>query len=327
LTGAEDALVVNNCAGAVLLMLAALGGGREAIVSRGELVEIGGGFRIPDVMVQSGVRLREVGTTNKTRISDYEAALGPDTALLVKVHRSNFAVIGFTEEVATADLAALARARGVLCVEDLGSGCLTEGLGERTVRAAIRDGAEVVTFSGDKLCGGPQAGLVVGTRAAIAKLAAHPLARALRIDKCTAAALEATLRLHRDGQTEAVPALRALTEPVASVMERAKRLAAELSKAGVEAQVVASSARVGGGSLPLRELASGAVALRGSSAELLAGALRAGTPPVIARVQEQALLLDLRAVSEVEIGSLAGAVAAALRDLGSLGGAKGAADA
>ena len=326
LTGAEAALVVNNCAGAVLLMLAATGAGREAVVSRGELVEIGGGFRIPDVMAQSGGRLREVGTTNKTRLSDYEGAIGPDTALLVKVHRSNFALVGFTEEVSTAELARLAHGRGLLCLEDLGSGCLTDGLGERTVREAVRDGADLVTFSGDKLCGGPQAGLVVGTRAAISKLAAHPLARALRIDKCTAAALEATLRLHRDGRTDALPAIRALTEPESQVGERAKTLALKLGKLGVQGQDVAAVARVGGGSLPTRELPSRAFAVRGGSADALAKALRAGDPAVVARVQDQTLLLDLRAVADNELEALAQAVAVAWRAV-SASTSKGGADA
>ncbi len=324
LTGAEDAMVVNNCAGAVLLLLGALGHGREAIVSRGELVEIGGGFRIPDVMAQSGVRLREVGTTNNTRLEDYASALGPETALIVKVHRSNFAMVGFCEEASTAELAALAHARGLLLVEDLGSGCLTEGLGERTVQAAVRDGADVVAFSGDKLCGGPQAGVLVGRAAAIQSLARHPLARALRIDKCTAAGLEATLRLHRAGALEALPALRALTESEAAVAARAEALARRLGGLGVAAPVVPSQARVGGGSLPLRALPSRAVTLGAGQAEGLSSALRAGTPPVIARVQEGAVLLDLRAVAEQELEPLAAAAVAGLRRAGR---AQGGADA
>ncbi|NPC82845.1 L-seryl-tRNA(Sec) selenium transferase, partial [Pyxidicoccus fallax] len=229
LTGAEDALVVNNCAGAALLVLAALAAGREGVVSRGELVEIGGGFRVPDVMRQSGAKLVEVGTTNRTRLSDYASAVGPETGLLVKVHRSNFALVGFTEEVDVAALATLGRQRGVPVFQDLGSGALVplegEGLtGEPTVHQAVAAGADVVAFSGDKLLGGPQAGIVVGRAALLSRIKAHPLTRALRVDKMTVAALEATLELYRDGRPRAVPTYRLLTQKPEELRARALKL-------------------------------------------------------------------------------------------------------
>ena len=317
LTCAEAALVVNNCAGAVLLTLAALGQGHGAVVSRGELLEIGGGFRIPDVMAQSGVSLREVGTTNKTRLADYATAIAPDTALLVKVHRANFAQLGFTEDVSARELAALAHGRQLTFYEDLGSGSLTPALGERTVQAAVADGADVVTFSGDKLLGGPQAGLVVGKAALVAKLAAHPLLRALRIDKATAAALEATLRLYRDGRQAEIPALQILLEAEATVAERAATLHAALVAAGVACRVVPALARVGGGSLPLRELPSRAVVLAGGA--VLAAALRqprGPETPVVARLADGQLWLDVRAVHPSQLDELACAVLAAVRGQG-----------
>ncbi len=316
LTGAEAALVVNNCAGAVLLTLAALAQGKEAVVSRGELIEIGGGFRIPDAMSQSGVRLCEVGTTNKTRLTDYASAIGPATALLVKVHRSNFAMLGFTEEVSPRELAELAHSRDLVDYEDLGSGCLTEALGERTVQMAVREGADVVTFSGDKLLGGPQAGLVVGKSSALEKLKTHPLARALRADKLTLAALEATLRLYRDGREDEIPVLHMLAEAEEGVVARAERLRSLLTSEGVAARVVSPVARVGGGALPLRELPSRAVLVPGTAAEPFAAALRAEggeTTPVIGRVEDDELLLDLRAVAEADMPALADAILAGLR--------------
>jgi len=316
LTGAEAAMVVNNCAGAVLLTLAALAQGKEAIVSRGELIEIGGGFRIPDAMTQSGVRLCEVGTTNKTRLTDYASAVGPETALLVKVHRSNFAMLGFTEEVSPRELAELAHSRNLLAYEDLGSGCLTEAVGERTVQLAVREGADVVTFSGDKLLGGPQAGLVVGKISALEKLKTHPLARALRVDKLTLVSLEATLRLYRDGREGEIPVLNMLAQTEEEVAARAERLRGLLASEGVAARVVSTIARVGGGALPLRELPSVAVLVPGTPAEPFAAALRAeggeGTP-VVGRIEDDELLLDLRAVAEADMPALAEAVLAGLR--------------
>ncbi len=317
LTGAEAALAVNNNAGAVLLTLSALAAGREALVSRGELVEIGGGFRVPDVMRQSGVRLVEVGTTNKTRLSDYEAALGPETALLVKVHRSNFALVGFTEEAPAAELAALGAGRGVPLFDDLGSGCLVDtasfGLPrERTVAEAVRDGAGIVTFSGDKLLGGPQAGLVVGRRELVEKLRRHPLHRALRIDKLTAAALEATLRLYRDGREREIPAVAMLAEPLSSVERRAEALRDALGSRGVVGEVVEAESRVGGGALALAEPPSFAVALSPQGgAEPFAARLRSGEPAVVGRVVREQLLLDVRAIGDEEVEPLAAAVSAA----------------
>jgi L-seryl-tRNA(Ser) seleniumtransferase len=315
LTGAEAALVVNNNAGAVLLTLSALAQGREAVVSRGELVEIGGGFRIPDVMRQSGVQLVEVGTTNKTRLEDYEAALGEKTALLVKVHRSNFAMVGFFEECPAADLAKLGAPRGVPLFDDLGSGCIidTAALGlprERTVREAVGDGAGVVSFSGDKLLGGPQAGILVGRRDLIERLRKHPLHRALRIDKFTAAALEMTLRLYRDGREREIPAVAMLAQNDAQLKARAERLRKALSSHRIEGQLIATSGQVGGGALPLAEPPSWALALApADGVEELAARLRRGDVAVAARIAAERLLLDMRAVRDGEVDVLAASVA------------------
>ena len=314
LTGAEAALAVNNNAAAVLLALTALAGGAEAVVSRGELVEIGGGFRIPDVMRQSGVRLVEVGTTNKTRLADYEAALSERTALLVKVHRSNFAMVGFCEECAPADLARLGAARGVPLFDDLGSGCFIDSakLGlprERTAAEAVRDGAAVVSFSGDKLLGGPQAGIAVGRRELIERMRRHPLQRALRLDKLTAAALEATLRLYRDDRALEIPALAMLAGEASAIKRRAERLQAALSAHGVSSDVLETAGQVGGGALPLAEPRSWAVALAPDDLDALAARLRRGAPPVVGRIADDRLLLDVRTVREDEIPELAERVA------------------
>lgn len=317
LTGAEAALVVNNCASAVLLTLSALAMDREAIVSRGELVEIGGGFRVPDVMQQSGARLVEVGTTNRTRLADYARAIGPGTGALVKVHRSNFAVVGFTEEATTKELAGLAREKGVPLFEDLGSGALVplhgEGLtSEPTVASVIAAGADVVSFSGDKLLGGPQAGLVVGKRELIARLEKHPLNRALRIDKLTVAALEATLELYRDGLDATHVPARALLTAKREVLEaRARKLAAALGALGVKHRVVEVKGRVGGGSMPLAEPPSYAVAVEGAPAAKLHERLRAGAPPVVARIADDELWLDVRCLSDADVDAVARCVAAA----------------
>jgi L-seryl-tRNA(Ser) seleniumtransferase len=316
LTGAEAALVVNNCAASVLLTLSALAQGREAIVSRGELVEIGGGFRVPDVMQQSGATLIEVGTTNRTRLADYAAAITPATGLLVKVHRSNFAVVGFTEEATTRELSALARERGVPLFEDLGSGALVplhgEGLPhEPTVASVIAAGADVVSFSGDKLLGGPQAGVVVGSKAIISRLERHPLNRALRIDKLTAAALEATLELYRDGlDTEQVPARAMLTAKREVLEARARRLGVALGGLGVKHRVVEVTGKVGGGSMPLAELPSWAVAVEGVPAGPLHERLRAGEPPVVARIADDEVWLDVRCLDEADVDVAARCVAA-----------------
>ncbi len=316
LTGAEDALVVNNCAAAVLLTLTALAQGREAIVSRGELVEIGGGFRVPDVMKQSGVALVEVGTTNRTRIVDYERALTEQTALLVKVHQSNFAMQGFTEAVTARELADLAHDKGLLAFADLGSGLLNsiEGVpgfpSETTVRSLVNAGIDVVAFSGDKLLGGPQAGIIVGRARALERLKAHPLNRALRIDKLTVAALEATLELHRDGRAATeVPTHRLVHQSLAELEARARRLSALVGD--VVHTVLPCVSRVGGGTLPLAELPSMAVSVPARDADAMHAALRQGAPAVVARVNDGALLFDVRCVRDAEVEPLARAIRAA----------------
>jgi L-seryl-tRNA(Ser) seleniumtransferase len=314
LTGAESAVVVNNNAAAVLLVLAATCQGREAIVSRGELVEIGGGFRIPDVMRQSGALLVEVGTTNRTRLADYEQAIRAETGLLVKVHKSNFAQIGFTEEVPTRELAELARRKQLPLFEDLGSGSLVpmEGEGlttEPTVRAVVAAGADVVTFSGDKLLGGPQAGIVVGRQVLIERIRRHPLNRALRVDKMTVAALEATLELYRDERHDEIPALRMLRQDPAELRVRAQSLRDRLQARGVEADVVETRGQVGGGAMPLAEPVSFACALRRGEPSVLQERLRQTDPPVIARISDERLLLDVRCLTDDELDPLALAVA------------------
>ena len=304
LTGAEAALVVNNNAAAVLLALAALAEGREVVVSRGELVEIGDGFRIPDVLACSGARLVEVGTTNRTRVADYERALGPETALLLRVHQSNFRVVGFTELPPLRRLAELARERGIPLVDDLGSGALLPLGDEPTPAESLGAGADLVTFSGDKLLGGPQAGVVVGRAGLIGRLRRHPLQRALRADKLTLAALGGTLALALDAAraTREIPVLRMFHEPLESVRARAERLA-ELAGGEVEETV----ARVGGGALPLAELPSAACAVE----EELAAALRLGDPPVVALVRDGRTLLDCRTLTDGEVEEVAESVAAA----------------
>jgi L-seryl-tRNA(Ser) seleniumtransferase len=297
LTGAEAALVVNNNAAAVLLALAALAEGREVLVSRGELLEIGDGFRIPDVLARSGARLVEVGTTNRTRAADYERAIGPETALLLRVHQSNFRVVGFAELPSTAELAAVAARHGLPLVDDLGSGVLAPLHDEPTVREAVEAGADLVCFSGDKLLGGPQAGIVVGRAELVERLRRHPLQRALRADKLTLAALEGTLSLAGD-----VPVLRMIREEPETVRARAERLAT--ATGGTVEETVA---RVGGGALPLAELPSFACALE----EELAAPLRLGEPPVVAVVRDGRTLLDCRTLSDAELDEVAAAVARA----------------
>jgi len=304
LTGAEAALVVNNNAAAVLLALAALAEGREVVVSRGELIEIGDGFRIPDVLARSGARLREVGTTNRTRASDYERAVGPETGALLRVHQSNFRVVGFTEQPTVAGLAAVARRHGVPLVDDLGSGVLVALEDEPSARESLAAGADLVCFSGDKLLGGPQAGVVVGRAELVERLRRHPLQRAVRADKLTLAALEGTLALYLEPARAAreVPVLRMLGEPAEAVRARAARLVE-----AVGGEVEETVARVGGGALPLAEVASFACAVE----EELAGPLRAGEPPVVGIVRDGRLLLDCRTLAEAEVDEVAAAVAAA----------------
>ena len=301
LTGAEAALVVNNNAAAVLLALAALAEGREVLVSRGELIEIGDGFRIPDVLERSGARLREVGTTNRTRAADYDSAIGPDTALLLRVHQSNFRVVGFTALPPLEDLAAVARSHELPLVDDLGSGALVEIGDEPTARASLAAGADLVCFSGDKLLGGPQAGIIVGRAELIERLRRHPLQRALRADKLTLAALEGTLQLAVDTPGE-IPVVRMLRESPEAVRARATRLAERIG-----GQVEETVARAGGGSLPVTELPSFACAVE----EELARRLRDADRPVIAVVRDGRTLLDCRTLTDAEVDEVAAAVVAA----------------
>jgi L-seryl-tRNA(Ser) seleniumtransferase len=301
LTGAEDALVVNNNAAAIMLALAALAGGREVLVSRGELIEIGDGFRIPDVLAQSGARLVEVGTTNRTRAADFERAAGAETTLLLRVHQSNFRQVGFTERPTLAELAGVARARGLTLVDDLGSGAFAPFEDEPSPRASLAAGAELVCFSGDKLLGGPQAGIVVGRADLVERLRRHPLQRALRADKLTLAALEGTLALYLDPERAAreVPVLAMLREPVEAVRARAERLAGL-----VAGEVEQTVGRVGGGALPLAELESFACAVE----ETLAEPLRSGDPAVVGVLRDGRLLLDCRTLSDAEVDEVATAV-------------------
>jgi len=324
LTGAEDATVVNNNAAAVLLVLSALAAGRETIVSRGELIEIGGAFRMPDVMASAGTRLREVGTTNRTHLRDYATAIGPETALLMKVHPSNFAVVGFTKAVPATELSALARDKGIPLVDDLGSGTLVDltryGLArERTVQDAIRDGADIVTFSGDKLLGGPQAGFIAGRRDLVRLCARHPLKRALRLDKIRLAALEATLKLYRnpDSVARRLPTLAALSRPVEEIRDCAERLVPAIAQVlgeAIDVGAVATSSQVGSGALPLEAIPSYGISLTPSrsaemrqiTAEAIAAKLRTLPLPVIGRIERGAVILDVRclAVPEALLQSL-----------------------
>ena len=305
LTGAEAALVVNNNAAAVLLVLAALAEGREVIVSRGELIEIGDGFRIPDVLARSGARLVEVGTTNRTRAADYERAIGPETAVLLRVHQSNFRVVGFAERPQLAELAEIAQRHQLPLVDDLGSGALAAVGDEPTPAESLRAGADLVCFSGDKLLGGPQAGVVVGRADLVERLRRHPLQRALRADKLTLAALEGTLALALDpGTRDLIPVLRMLHEPIETIRARAERLAVL-----VGGEVEETVSRVGGGALPLTELPSAACAVE----EALAEGLRLGEPPVIALVRDGRTLLDCRTLTDAEVDAVAAAVSVARR--------------
>ena len=298
LTGAEDALVVNNCAGATLLALAAVVASKgseapEVIVSRGQLIEIGGGFRIPEVLALSGARLREIGTTNRTRLSDYENAVNENACAVLWVHPSNFALVGFTESVGVKDLTSL----GLPLIADVGSGALTSLGEEPRVQEALRDGADLAVFSGDKLLGGPQAGIAVGASRWVSAMRRHPLARALRADKLCLAALEATLNSYLEGTAEQnLPTLSMIRTPASEVEERATKLAEDLRRnvPGLEVDVTPSVARSGGGTLPTYEIPSFAVRLGGTDPEHLAKELRSADPPVVGRVREGRLWLDIR---------------------------------
>jgi L-seryl-tRNA(Ser) seleniumtransferase len=320
LTGAEDALVVNNCAAALVLALNTLANGRGAIISRGELVEIGGSFRIPEIMERSGARLIEIGTTNRTHLDDYARALddATDAAVVMKVHRSNFTIEGFVAEANVADLRPVAKKAGAPIIHDLGSGLLIPldvlGLtGEPTARDALREGATIVTMSGDKLLGGPQAGIIVGERTTIAALRANPLARSYRVDKLTLAAIEATLALYRDPERalREVPVLAMLGTPIDVLRDRARRLRDALGPLASRATIVESEASVGGGAFPKARIPSIALAFGGGAAEL-EPKLRLGEPTVIARVADEKLLIDLRTVGTGQDAALAAALGAAL---------------
>jgi len=312
ISGAESALVVNNNAGAVLLALNSLAEGKEVIVSRGQLVEIGGSFRIPDVMRKSGARLVEVGTTNRTHLKDYEQAINGETALLLKVHTSNFRVLGFTAEVSLKELVALGQAKGLPVMEDLGSGCFIDlaeyGIErEPTVQEAIEAGVDVVTFSGDKLLGGPQAGIILGKKEYLDILKKNPLNRSLRIDKLTLAGMESTIRayLNKAEAIKNLPVLRMLTCPLEELERRSKRLQRKLAKelsSVCQVKLKEETSQVGGGALPLQILPTRVIALRPLeiSAADLEKKLRHTDPPVIARVKEEEVLLDLRTVAETE---------------------------
>jgi L-seryl-tRNA(Ser) seleniumtransferase len=326
LTGAEDALVVNNNAAAVLLALETLAHGKEVVVSRGELIEIGGEFRIPDIMLRSGAVLREVGATNRTHLRDYAEAIGPNTALLLKVHTSNYRVVGFTAEVSSRELTELGRERGIPVMEDLGSGSLVDlrpwGFPyEPTVPEVVGSGVDLVSFSGDKLLGGPQAGIVVGRRGIVARLKKNPWNRALRIDKFTIAALEATLYAYESGTAQqTIPTLRALTEPPADVRQRARRVLARLrpeTRADLSPQVVQDHAQVGGGALPTVQLPTAGLALGATpaAARALDAALRSGDPPVIGRMLDDRLFLDCRTVLATQVAALATAITRAAQTL------------
>jgi L-seryl-tRNA(Ser) seleniumtransferase len=317
LFGADAALAVNNNAAAVLLALTALARGKEVIVSRGQLVEIGGSFRMPDVMRLSGARMVEVGTTNRTRASDYEQAISQRTAVLLRVHTSNFRVSGFTESASLAELGPIAKAHGILLVDDLGSGA-TEAIGDEPTVAESIEHCDVVTFSGDKLLGGPQSGVVLGRGErgveAVKKMGKHALARALRIDKLTLAALEATLRDRLTQRSGEIPVARMLVTPVEEVRRRASFWSVKLADRGVETHLVDGSSAVGGGSLPEHPIPTVLLAVRGPASRLLT-ALRRGEPPVIARIEQDECCLDPRTVLKGEDETLVDAVEAAYHSI------------
>lgn len=314
LTGAEAALVVNNNAAATLLILAALANGREAIVSRGELVEIGGGFRVPEIMAQSGTTLREVGTTNRTRIADYRAAIGPRTALLMRIHPSNFQIVGFTERPTLAELVAAADEANIPLVEDLGSGLMLDSIAsEPTVQASVAAGTALVCFSGDKLLGASQSGIIVGRRALITQLQQHPLMRAMRVDKLALAALEGTLIEYLAGRAPTtVPVARMVQMPVEAIEVRATEIAERLVSSGWNVTLVTGSSAIGGGSAPGVELPTVLLAIAHAvlSATALEERLRSLEPPVIARVDSGRVVLDLRTVLEYQDETLTEALLA-----------------
>lgn len=318
LTGAEDALVVNNCASALILSLSALARNREVIVSRGELVEIGGSFRVPDIMERSGATLVEVGTTNRTHLDDYRRAITPRTGAIAKIHRSNFALTGFVADTSVAALRPIAAEHGIPIVHDLGSGLMIDltafGLsGEPTARAALEAGATLVMMSGDKLLGGPQSGIVLGSKHAIAQLRQDPFARAMRVDKITIAALTATLELYREPERAVleIPALAMLAASPETIRNRCELGARALSDDGVVCRIVESTASVGAGAFPTHDIPSFALAIDGEP-ETLARAFRAGDPPIVGRILDGRLLLDLRSIPAAHDSEFVAAVVAAL---------------
>ena len=302
LTGAESALVVNNNAAAVLLVLSALTQGGQVPVSRGELVEIGGSFRIPEIMESCGAQLKEVGATNKTHLSDYERAINENTRALMKVHTSNYRIVGFSETPALPDLVELGHRHGLPVIEDLGSGCLVNleqfGIhGEPTVQDSLKAGVDVVSFSGDKLLGGPQAGIILGKKQYLDILKKHPLNRAMRVDKMTLAALEATLQSYEQGAAEEIPVIGMLSAKEDALRQKAALLARLLTEAGISVDIVPTEGRVGGGSVPNQSLPSYAIALDGN-VEALEEKLRLGIQPIIGRIHEGQYLLDVRTLFE-----------------------------
>lgn len=307
LTGCEDALVVNNCASAVLLALSTFAAQKEVIVSRGELVEIGGSYRVPDVIQAGGAQLVEVGTTNRTRVEDYASHITEHTALLLKVHHSNFRIVGFTEEASLEDLVSLGNRQGLPVVQDLGSGGIVDVCGEPTVADCVRSGVDIVLFSGDKLMGGPQAGLAVGRKELIQRMRQHPLYRALRVDKVTLAALEATLSLYANGKKP--PAVKMIERGPEEIQSVAEELILALKTQGIPAEGIASSGYVGGGAIPETEIPSYVVRLHPASISGFVRALREGEPSVVGRVHEDSFHIDLRTVSSDEVALLAKCVA------------------
>ncbi len=315
----EAATVVNNGAAAVVLVLQVLASGKEVPVSRGELVEIGGGFRVPEVMAGSGCRLVEVGTTNRTTIADYARAAGPSTAAILKVHRSNFDIVGFTQAATIGDLSTLAKKLEVPLIHDLGSGLFSEALAEgllaqeMTPRRSLKEGCSVVCFSGDKLLGGPQSGIVAGTKKIVDELSRHPMMRVFRCDKLTLAALEATLRLYRDGRTDAVPIIQMLRASEEDLHGYAKRISTHLEHKKVKARVIPVTDAVGGGSAPLVSLHGVGVEVDHPRPERLAARLRVGDPGVMAVLREGRVRLHMRTIGEYEVDALSAAVARAAR--------------
>jgi len=315
--GSEDALVVNNNAAAVLIALATMADGKEVIVSRGELVEIGGSFRMPDVMASSGAILKEIGTTNKTKLSDYEEAITEDTALIMKVHQSNFAIVGFTEDVSIKELAGLAHRKGLPLFVDMGSGIpfSLDDAGihdEWTIKGCLSQGADIVSFSGDKVLGGPQAGIILGRQDLISSIAKNPLHRAIRIDKLTIAALAATLRLLAKGRSAAIPVLRMIYEPLTDVEKKAAVLRDSIGFP--DSKVIPTNAVIGGGAAPTKSIPSFGVVISTPKAEEIYSRLRQEDPPVISRIEEASLIFDMRTVDDSQIDPLADSIKRVLAD-------------